>query len=256
MAVFVGGRRLGLPEEATATRYWRQATDLHYPRRHLTREDNPITTNQPKEETMAIELTPKMIEDLTYGYTSMVEERMVCGATATLLTFQFNHLSGSTSTVNKKMQETVEKVYSQILTRCFKKPKNIPTIKMPFWICTPDYPVFKRHKDNFRTIVNNDGRHIHVIAVMPPDTRMTQTLDDHFHHEQFRYSGYKPRPLWCLDSQPITHDLSFVVDYGRKGIKTPRVGFDGQFILPRTHSEMESLRADKTEREFLKDLNF
>lgn len=201
-----------------------------------------------------MELTSKIMEDLTFEYTSMIEERMVCGAQATLLTFQFNHLSGSTSTVHKTMQETVEKVYSQILTRCFRKPKNVPTIKMPFWICTPDYPIFKHHKDNFRTIVNNDGRHIHVIAVMPPDTRMTQTLDEHFHNEQPRYSGYD-RPLWCLDAQPITTNLVSVVDYGTKGIKTPRVGIEGQFILPRTHSEMESFRADKTEEAFLDDLN-
>lgn len=194
-----------------------------------------------------MELTSKIIHDLTIGYTQMVEERIICGAQATLLTFQFNHLGGSPNTVSKKMQETVEKVYSQILTRCFRKPKNVSIHKMPLWICTPDYPIFKRHKDNFRTIVNNDGRHIHVIAVMPPDTRITQTLDDHFHNEQFRYSGYKPRPLWCLNSQPITDDLSFVVDYGTKGIKTPRVGVDAMFVLPRTHSEMESVRADKAE---------
>jgi hypothetical protein len=195
-----------------------------------------------------MELTSKIIQDLTFGYTSMIEERMICGATATLLTFMYNHLSGSPSTVDQTMRDTVERVYSQILIRCFRKPKNVPTIKMPFWICTTDYPVFKHDKDNFRDIVNNDGRHIHVVAVMPSDTRMTQTLDEHFHNEQFRYSGYKPRPLWCLDSQPITHDLSFVVDYGTKGIKTPRVGIDGQFVLPRTHSEMASLRADKAEQ--------
>ncbi|MER9546453.1 hypothetical protein NKI72_31240 [Mesorhizobium sp. M0437] len=197
---------------------------------------------------MVIELTPKIVQDLTFGYTLMVQERVDCGWEPTLLTFQFNHLNGSPATVDIEMRKTVEKVFSQILTRCFKKPKNVPIHKMPLWICTPDYPVFKYDKDNFRDIVNNDGRHIHVIAVMPPDTGITQTLDDHFTNEQQRYSGYAPRPLWCLDSQPITHDLSFVVDYGTKGIKTPRVGADAMFVLPRTHSEMEAHRADKAER--------
>lgn len=118
-----------------------------------------------------MEVTSKIIQDLTFGYTLMVQERVDCGWQPTLLTFQFNHLNGSPATVDKKMRETVEWVYSEILKRSFRKPRNVPILEMPLWICTPDYPVFKHDKDNFRDIINNGGQHIHVIAVMPPNPR-------------------------------------------------------------------------------------
>ncbi|TPL72308.1 hypothetical protein [Mesorhizobium sp. B2-3-15] len=187
---------------------------------------------------------PSMIRDLITGYTKMATDRMQWGWEPTLLTFMFNQLRGSPSNVEQQMQETIEAVYAKILRWCFRKPRNVPVTAMPLWICTPDYPVHKYHKQNFRDIALNGGRHVHAIALMPPGTNMRTTLDNHFDHEQIRYTG-RDRPLWHIDAWPIQDNLPFVVDYGVKGIKTPRAGVDAMFILPRTHSEMEGRRAEK-----------
>ncbi|WP_287256593.1 hypothetical protein [Mesorhizobium sp.] len=50
----------------------------------------------------------KLIQDLTTGYTLMVQEATRLRMAPTLLTFMFNHLSGSPSTVDKKMGDVIE----------------------------------------------------------------------------------------------------------------------------------------------------
>lgn len=187
---------------------------------------------------------PAIVRDLIAGYAEMVESRVGDGWHPTLLTFTFNHLRGSANNVAYQMQDIVEAIYAKILQRCFRKPRNVPTIAMPLWICTPDYPVFKRNKQSFRDMSVNGGRHVHAIALTPPVTRMQETLGDHFYHQQIRYSG-RDRPLWCIDAEPIRHHLEKVSDYAFKGIKNPRLGPDGMFVLPRKHSEMEGRRDEK-----------
>lgn len=227
-----------------------------------------------------MQLTREAFDNQSEGLTQMVRERMLFGSHATLLTFMFNHVRGSELNVAQQMRQTVETTYSTILKRCFRKPKNVPILEMPLWICTPDYPIHKDGKYHFRDIVINDGLHIHVIAVMPPDTKMKQSLDEHFEENQKSYAG-EDRVLMRIHSRKIPEELAFVtndgnktnkerhprqkeihdelqyaVGYARKGVKTPCVGADGWFVLPRTHSEMEAVRADKAERSFLDDLNF
>ncbi|MER9094730.1 hypothetical protein NKI34_27305 [Mesorhizobium sp. M0700] len=218
-----------------------------------------------------MQLTREAFDNLSEGHTQMIRERMLSGGHATLLTFMFNHVRGSELNVAQQMREAVETTYSTILKHCFRKPQNVPILKMPLWICTPDYPIHKDGKYHFRDIVINEGRHIHVIAVMPPDTKMKQSLDEHFEENQ-KYAG-EDRLLMRIHSRKISDELAFVtsdgnktnkarrprkeeirdelqylVGYARKGIKTPRVGTDGWFVLPRTHSEMEPHRADKAEQ--------
>ncbi|MBZ9850305.1 hypothetical protein LB565_20195 [Mesorhizobium sp. CA14] len=196
-------------------------------------------------------VSPAMVRDLITGYTEMVESRVFWGGwEPTLLTFMFNQLKGSENNVAFQMQDAVEAIYANILNWCFRKPRNVPTLAMPLWICTPDYPVYKRNKDSLRVITPNNGRHVHAIALTPPGTRMKDTLDSHFDEQQRRYAG-RDRPLSCIDTRPIRDHLKLVTDYAPKGIKNPRIGPDGMFVLPRTHSEMEGRRAEKA---YLSDL--
>lgn len=179
------------------------------------------------------------IRALNEGLGQMVEDRVTTGWQPTLLTFVFNQLRGSPSSVAWQMQNEVESVYARVLTRIVRKPHSTPIDRLPFWICTPDYPVFKYEKDHFRNVSINDGRHIHAVAVTPPFSRMRQSLEDHFYYEQGLYTG-RDKSLWEIHAKPMTEKLTYATGYAAKGIKTSRINSDELFILPRLSSELTS----------------
>lgn len=176
---------------------------------------------------------------LNEGLGQMVDDRVAAGWKPTLLTFMFNPLGGSPSSVAWQMQNEVESVYARVLTRIVRKPHSMPTNRLPFWICTPDYPVFKYEKDHFRDVSINDGRHIHVVAVTPLFSRMKETLEDHFYYEQGHYSG-RDKLLSRIHAKTMTEEFGYATGYAAKGIKTSRIHSDELFILPRLSSEMST----------------
>ncbi|RUW89171.1 hypothetical protein [Mesorhizobium sp. M7A.F.Ca.US.010.02.1.1] len=177
------------------------------------------------------------MEYLIAGYGYMFRERVRQGWRLTFLTFTFNHLRGSASNVAWQMRDELERVYAKVLTRIERKPRNVPPDLLPLWVCCPDFPVSKTEKHSFRDAVVNNGRHVHAIAAVPPWSRMKGTLEDHFYEHQNQYTG-NGKPLFRIDAQPITHDGWFATDYGLKGAKSSRVGYDELFILPRSTSEV------------------
>ncbi|MCJ2021092.1 hypothetical protein MKK84_27355 [Methylobacterium sp. E-065] len=162
------------------------------------------------------------------------------GWTPSLLTLMFRQLRGTPTAVARQMERETERVYGRFITRVRRNPHALSSIgRLPLWICSPDYPVFKHAKQSLADVTVNDGRHLHVIDFQPPaaHSRLPVPIADHFASDQgiYVHSDY---PLLRLHAVPITHDLGAVVDYTLKALRRGLLGEDGVFILPRSRSEL------------------
>lgn len=192
---------------------------------------------------------PKTVID---AYGDMVTERIVMGFKAYLLTFMFNPLDGTKTIKKQMMEDEITATYYKMLTRMFRHPKNVPTNFKPMWIASPDLPVRKYNKDNYRDLVVNDGLHYHVIALIPLKTRLKQDLCDFIDINQSLYSGYVKdegytRYIHRLHCEPIKDNHAYVTSYGLKAIENGVMPPDDLLILP--HSKHEYSSRTKWERQ-------
>lgn len=180
-------------------------------------------------------ISPKQI---TAGYAEMATRYVDEGWSPYLTTFMFRQLAGGPSAVARQMEREVEQVYSRFVTRVVRKPRSaFEAGRLPAWICSPDYPVFKRAKQALHDVTVNDGRHMHAVHLQPPHSRLRVGVDDHFEQAQDQYvrPGF---PLLRVHAVAITHDLDAVVEYALKAMLRGIVGEDATLILPRSRTEM------------------
>ena len=184
------------------------------------------------------EATRSHREHLTAGYGEWAERLVAQGFVAYLLTFMFDPLSGSPAAVLAAMEREVVRAYVAHVTRVVRKP-TAPSSwgRLPVWLCSPDFPVFKHVRQRLADVAVNGGAHVHAVAFDPPWSRLRQDLVEHFerHRAVYVHARY---PLRTIDVEPITHDLAYVVDYGRKSVTRGRVGEDAMLVLPRTLEEL------------------
>ena len=155
-----------------------------------------------------------------------------------LLSFMFNQLRGSPRSIPRQMEKEVERVYGISLTRVVRKPMSENSRdKLPIWIGCPDFPVPKHVKLDLRDVSLNDGRHVHIIALTPSNTRLNTGLDQHFEMCQDLYVR-PPYPLRRIHAVPITSRPEYVAEYVFKSLRRRRVNFDQVIILPRDRSEL------------------
>ena len=187
--------------------------------------------------------------ELLDAYTDMVLRNIGWGYDPYLMTFMFNQLPGSPTTKARQMEREVERIYTMLLTRIHRKPRNIPIVAMPMLMASPDWPVPKSEaKDPLSYATVNDGLHLHGIWLQPPSSRMREKLDDHIDECQAHYSG-PDKALFRLHVEPITFTPEHAVRYVFKSLKRRRVGADAVIILPCAHSEMPRLsRSERLER--------
>jgi hypothetical protein len=185
-------------------------------------------------------MTPSAItaKQITTGYAQMAMQYETEGWNPSLLTFMFQQLPGSRASVGRQMEREVERVYSRFVTRVVRNPRSAFQVgRLPVWLCSPDFPVFKYTKQTLDDVTVNDGEHMHAIALQPPWSRLDSDLDVHFEECQGLY--VRPEfPLLRIDARPITHDLNKVVEYALKAMRRGIVGRETTLILPRSRTEM------------------
>jgi len=186
---------------------------------------------------MTISYDPISSKLLVQGYADMVIERIELGFMPYLLTFMFHALAGKPASVARQMEHEIERVYAKCLTRVFRNPANIDILNLPMWIVCPDYPVPKHEKSGVTEIALNDGRHAHAIGLMPTNSRMRGTLDEHFEERQDLYAG-PGRAIARVHAKPITFSPAYAMEYALKSLSRGRTNSDDMLILPRTYSEM------------------
>jgi len=138
------------------------------------------------------------------------------------------------------MKDEVHRVYSTLLTRVHRKPRTASTDELPVLIGAMDLPVYKRDKASGPMVLCNGGLHVHALMLMPPTSRLKQSLTDHFREKQELYVG-SGRPAMRIDVRSVVSDHGRVVDYVLKTVLNGRFSYDeALLVLPRSRGELFS----------------
>jgi hypothetical protein len=86
----------------------------------------------------------------------------------------------------------------------------------------------------------SEGRHMHAVAYVPPESRLREGLTDHISDNLEMYVG-KDRALCFLHAKPIDRTPGYVVDYICKTMKRGLVNPDDILILPKALSELRDI---------------
>jgi hypothetical protein len=179
------------------------------------------------------------IPDIIAGYNQMVESYERKGWSGTLLTFTYNQMRGTRRTVLAEMQDEVERVYTLLLTRIIRDPRNPENRSiLPFLLGVPDYPVHKHQKVLLKDFLVNGGLHIHAPMYVPPESRLKVGLDEHIADNREFYVSQSGR-LAYLDATDIDRTPWKLVDYVFKSLKRGRISPEDIIILPKAASELE-----------------
>ncbi|WAJ27857.1 hypothetical protein [Antarcticirhabdus aurantiaca] len=149
-----------------------------------------------------------------------------------IITFMFDHIPGRAASQIDQMEKEVVRVYRTLLTRIVRRPQQrCERDRLPRWIVVPDFPVPKHAKTSLGDVTINGGLHMHAIALLPPTSRLTGGLDQHFAAHQALYvrPGF---PLCRLHAEPILRTPGTATEYVLKSIRRGRVSGDQILLLP------------------------
>jgi len=164
------------------------------------------------------------------GYSQMIKTHIEIGSSAYLMTFMFDQMNGNERTRLAQMKHEIERVYS-ILINHSHRYRSMFSVRnrLPILIACPDYPVAKYDKQSKADVMTNDGLHFHAILLMPPLSRLRDSIVEHFESKKHLYINGRLRRI---DIRPITHDVDQVTDYVFKSLKNGRISDDdGEAIL-------------------------
>jgi hypothetical protein len=191
----------------------------------MKRSDTNLITNQQNREIVS-------------GYINWVEEYLIRGWSGSLLTFMFGRIGGCRNGVEAQMKAETQRVYAISLTRIIRDPHSPSQAgKLPIWLVCPDYPVQKRSKDSLLDVALNDGLHFGGIALLPPNSRLKSTLEDHFNDAQSRYVG-RGSSLRSVSAVSITETPAVAVGYALKSVLNRRSTSDDISVYPRSLDEV------------------
>jgi hypothetical protein len=177
--------------------------------------------------------------DLVDGYTRLVTDRVLAGWSCHLVTILFSQLPGTRSTVIGYMRDEVQRLYSTLLTRVHRKPRTASTDDLPVLIGVRDLPVHKRDKASGPMVLCNGGLHVHALMMMPPSSRLKESLAGHFRDKRDLYAG-SGRSIIRIHVEPVVGDHERVVDYVLKTVLNNRLSYDeAVLVLPRSRGELE-----------------
>jgi hypothetical protein len=182
--------------------------------------------------------------DIVDGYTRLVTDRVHDGWSCHLVTILFSQLPGPRIVVTNQMKDGVQRVYSTLVTRVHRKPRTAPTDELPVLIGALDLPVYKRDRSSAPKVSCNGGLHIHVLILMPPNSRLDGSLADHFEAKQDLYAG-PGKSIQRIHVQAVVGEHRNVVDYVLKTVLNGRLTYDdAMLVLPRTRREVETVSAN------------
>ncbi len=150
--------------------------------------------------------------------------------------FMFKRLLRRHSHFSDPMEDEACRVYQTLVTRVVREPRKHLDL-LPVYFGCPDFPVWKSDKISPVDFSINDGRHWNGLYFIPPVSRLTCDLDEHF--EENRKLYLKPdRPLQRIHTTRMIH--GDMTDYALKAFKNGRAKHDNILVLPRALSELDS----------------
>ena len=176
--------------------------------------------------------------DLVDGYTQLVTDRVRSGWSCNLVTFLFSQLPGPRSAVINRMKDEVHRIYSTLLTRVHRKPRTASTDELPVLIAVLDLPVHKHNKLSGPMVLCNGGLHVHALMLMPPTSRLKESLADHLRDKHNLYAG-SGSSIQRIDVRRVVENHEQVVDYVLKTVLNGRLSYDeAVLVLPRSRDEL------------------
>jgi hypothetical protein len=177
--------------------------------------------------------------EMLAGYVQLVEDRVQQGFQPSLITFMFRQLAGSPQAVIRQMRDEVERVFATFLTRVVRDPRSPRSVgRLPVLIACADLPVAKREKRALREVTINGGLHYAGVLLVPPQSRLRVTAQQHFAERAELYLGGRRR-LDRIDVRPVESDPARVVDYVMKSCTRGRLAYDNSvLVLPRARGEL------------------
>jgi hypothetical protein len=86
----------------------------------------------------------------------------------------------------------------------------------------------------------NGGLHVHVLALIPPGSRLKGSLADHLDKKRDLYVG-SGSSIQRIHVEPVTRDEARVIDYVFKTIRNGRLSYDeAVIVLPRARAELDT----------------
>jgi hypothetical protein len=137
------------------------------------------------------------------------------------------------------MKDEVQRVYSTLLTRVHRKPRTAPADELPVLIGSLDRPVDKRDRTSAPQVLCNGGLHVHAVVLIPPTSRLKETLVDHFEANPGLYVG---NGIQRVHVMPADRDYYRITDYVLKTVVlNGRLAYDDVVIvLPRSKGELQT----------------
>lgn len=174
--------------------------------------------------------------DLIQGYQDWVQDFIDQDWGPYEVSFMFHQLPGSRSSILEQMKKEIYRVNSRLVTRFDRNPRSAGGFdRLPRMMLFPDLPVYKHKKRSLDDVSIDEGLHYGGIALTPPISRFSSTLDAHFEEDQKKYVNKR---LARIHVEPIMNNDWYVTDYVGKSVKRGTVSEDDIVILPRTPSEM------------------
>jgi hypothetical protein len=184
------------------------------------------------------DLDRRRVKQIIDGYADLIDQRIKAGFHPYLATFMFARLHGNRAAMIVQMRAEIERVYSTLLTRVVRRPLSPRSVgSLPILIGAPDEPGTRRAKLTIADVTLNDGLHFHGVLVVPPRSRLTTSVEQHFRDQQRLYVGDRTR-LDRLHVVPVDQNLDDVVRYALKGLARGRLPYDSIVVLPRSLSEL------------------
>jgi hypothetical protein len=179
-------------------------------------------------------------EELVDGFGTWIKQYVKRGWTAYLCTFMFNQLPGSEQARIQQMHEEITTFYRKFVTRVVREPRLAKNADLlPSGVFFPDGVAYKRRKQALRDVTVNDGLHMHGVVVIPGNSRLKVSFDEHVGEHR---SMYETQKMYRIDVMPIDPRIVYTTGYAGKALKTPRFMEDDVLILPQTSQELESGR--------------
>jgi hypothetical protein len=154
-----------------------------------------------------------------------------------LMTFMFEHMSGTQRPINTRMMQDVGNFWRTLSKWIVRRNRTAPHHLLPKLVAFPDRPVFKREKQTLAQVAINGGQHVHGILGIPATTRMREDLATHV-ASQSVYTDARWTRIRHIDVRLITSRPAYVADYALKSLKYSFADSDDLLILPMSSSEV------------------
>jgi hypothetical protein len=172
------------------------------------------------------------------GFGRLVEDYIRRGYEPYLMSFMFKLAMLENRSKDQQMREEVSRVYSRFLTECLRYPWSKNNLhNRPVLIACPDWPVWKRNKQDQIKALPWEGAHWGGVLLVPPRNDLNVGVKDHFETVKRKSYVRAGLPLSRIHVQHISYQPGLATEYALKSLRRRRCGFDDLLIFPLSKSE-------------------